>query len=438
MSRIKQIEEPVAKVSYDQWEVVIKTNFPQLLIPAKIGMALLAQFLINDITNAVAVVLIGPPASGKTISTNMFSGIKDFTYTSDNFTSKAFVSGAANVSREKLADVDLLPKIRHKLFIVRDLASLFSSSDEHLIEVLGRLTRILDGEGYSIDTGTHGQRGYQGDYLFFMLAATTPIQPRVWKSMGNLGPRMLFYRLKALPKTKKELVMQRGNHKHKVKEIACNTTTEGLIQTLWYKHQNGIDWNSDADPYEIRELIVTFAILLTKLRASIIKNKENEDDEGNISIESPDRAAAWLDNLARGHAVMQGRYQLEEKDLPIVLELAIDSGYTLRSIVFRALIKKGGNVTTNELIEITKKSQTSVLRTMKELVRLDVCVIKPALNDTAGRPQDALSLAEDFRWFGTETCREMLFKSEESDTDPGLESLLNNKQTESEGVLENK
>ncbi len=36
------------------------------------------------------------------------------------------------------------------------------------------LGAILDGQGLKTDSGTHGQRGYEGDYLFAWFGCTTP------------------------------------------------------------------------------------------------------------------------------------------------------------------------------------------------------------------------------------------------------------------------
>ena len=46
------------------------------------------------------------------IAINFFDGIKELTYSTDKFTPASFVSSAANVAKEDLADVDLLPRIQ--------------------------------------------------------------------------------------------------------------------------------------------------------------------------------------------------------------------------------------------------------------------------------------------------------------------------------------
>jgi hypothetical protein len=43
---------------------------------------------------------------------------------------------------------------------------MFSSRDDDLMEILGILTRILDGHGYESDSGAYGHRGYDEDIMF--------------------------------------------------------------------------------------------------------------------------------------------------------------------------------------------------------------------------------------------------------------------------------
>ncbi len=43
----------------------------------------------------------------------------------DNFTPKSFVSHAASVAQDKLGEIDLLPKIRNKTMLTKELAPLF-------------------------------------------------------------------------------------------------------------------------------------------------------------------------------------------------------------------------------------------------------------------------------------------------------------------------
>src|SRR5262249_51086902 len=97
--RIAQLTRPAESVTFEQWRGVIKANFSTLVRPAEICASVLAQLLLNDVSNPFALALVDVPASGKTITLNFFDGTTELTYTTDNFPPAAFVSHASNVKR---------------------------------------------------------------------------------------------------------------------------------------------------------------------------------------------------------------------------------------------------------------------------------------------------------------------------------------------------
>src|SRR3989344_6689571 len=206
--RVVKVKRPDHEVSFESWRDTIKKNFPEMVFPAEVAASVVAQLLITEITNPFALVLVDVPSSGKTITINFFDGIEGISYATDKFTPASFISNATNVKKEALPEIDLLPRIRYKILLIRDLATLFSKNEDSLNESLGLLTRVLDGEGLSTDSGVHGQRHYSGDYLFMMLAASTPIQPRGWKVMGSIGSRLFFLHMRSREKTETELAEQ--------------------------------------------------------------------------------------------------------------------------------------------------------------------------------------------------------------------------------------
>ena len=144
--RIKKLDKPERDMSFQEWQEIIKFNFPELLFSAETGLSIVSQILIKEITNPFALVLVDVPSAGKTIAVNFFADIRELAYPTDRFTPSSFVSNASNVKKSELKNIDLLPRIQYKLFIIRDLAPLFSKRDDDLNECLGILTRVLDGE----------------------------------------------------------------------------------------------------------------------------------------------------------------------------------------------------------------------------------------------------------------------------------------------------
>ncbi len=68
---------------------------------------------------------------------------------------------------------------REKGLITPDLTTLFGTKAVDLAD-FSILTRILDGQGLTIDSGVYGSRGYDGDYMFTWIGAMTPIPHKVW------------------------------------------------------------------------------------------------------------------------------------------------------------------------------------------------------------------------------------------------------------------
>ena len=103
--------------------------------------------------------------------------------------------------REKLEDIDMLPKIKNKCFLTPELAPTFGRKDEDLIQIIGIMTRILDGHGYESDTGAHGHRGYNEEMMFTWIGAPVDIPRKVHKLLGTIGPKLYFLRLPKVEKS---------------------------------------------------------------------------------------------------------------------------------------------------------------------------------------------------------------------------------------------
>jgi hypothetical protein len=237
-SRVVKLRRSPEPLNFAEWRAVLRDNFPALVKPATICASVIAQLLLNDVTNPFALALVDVPSSGKTITLNFFD-VPELIYSTDDFTPASFASHASNVRREELAQVDLLPRIRFKTMIIRDLAPIFGAKEDELLKSLGLLTRALDGEGLEIDSGVHGKRGYNGDWLFMLLAGTTPIPPRVFKIMGSLGSRLFFLTLHSPVKDDYELMAQNRGSTCGEKVGRCKQATRALLHSLWAANPNG-------------------------------------------------------------------------------------------------------------------------------------------------------------------------------------------------------
>lgn len=408
--RIKITEKPKREVDFKEWRDIIRANFHELLFAAEVGLSIIAQILIRDITNPFALVLVDVPSSGKTITINFFAEIDGLTYASDKFTPASFVSNASNVKKEKLGEIDLLPRLKYKMFLIRDLATLFSKRDEDLNECLGLLTRALDGEGLNTDSGVHGQRQYIGEYLFMILAGSTPIPPRVWKMMGNLGSRLFFLNINTKEKGEDELANQLTSLAYKEKEKHCQSATKNILQTLWHQHQEGVDWDKASDEQENKLIVARCARLLAKLRGviNVWQDKSHDGETYDYTlpvIEKPDRINQLFYNLCRGHALVCGRRQINQEDLRLIVELAVDSAPTIRAKLFRKIIEHDGEMKTCEVMSALNCSRPTALKEMEALKILGVCQTIQVSYGNTGEPEKTIYLSDDFKWFLSEECK---------------------------------
>ncbi len=411
--------EPSTAVEIEGWREIVKDNFPELVLPAEIGLSVIAQLLIEDIKNPFSLVYVDVPSSGKTITINFFSGLKELMYTTDNFTPASFVSHSANTSKKDLGKNDMLPQIRYKTLVIRDLAPIFAKNDEDVQAMLGILIRILDGEGLETNSGLYGKRGYTGDYLFMMLSASTPIRPRIWKVMGNLGSRLFFINIEGTEKSETELVDQL-RYSCRDKEFVCRQVTEDLIKTLWNKYPTGINWDKQKDDQNLMRIIARLAKILAKLRSSINVWEENvgskKYNHTQPITEMPNRLNQLIYNVTRGHALVCGRETLAVEDLCIALRVTLDSAPPNRSKIFKHLMQNNGHLNTTQIMDILKCSRPTALRSMEEMGILEIVETYGNMEDETmqfvGRPEQTITLCDKYKWFATEECLNLYRDSE--------------------------
>lgn len=379
---IAQLKQPgLGPVEIDQWRRGIESNFPDLRRAAETCLSVVCQLLIHEITNPFALVLIDAPSSGKTIVIDMFDGINGVTYSTDAFSPSAFVTHVAGRTKQQLEKIDLLPRIRHKALLIREMAVMMSDNDDALRQRLGQLTRVLDGDGYMTESGVHGQRGYKGDYMFTILAASTPFPRRVWELMSGLGHRLFFLGLHTPEKKASELMMHIGDGggaSFKEKQKYCRALTEDRIKTIWSMNPRGIDWDYAKDDMETKMIITELALFLRRFRGEIKAYTERDDDGKEITgtrpeIEDPSRINICLYNLARGHAVACGRNYVQWEDIDCVLTVALDTAPHPRPALLKALLCSAGSLTIKEVEKAIEMGTQNAKKEMFKFVKLGLC-----------------------------------------------------------------
>lgn len=379
------------------WKAVVAEHFPALVPIVEVCLANVCALLLRDLSNCPALVLVGQPSSLKTTALDFIQ--TDFTYQSDNFTPRSFVSHAANVDKQKLTtEVDLLPKLKHKVLLVKDLSPIFSRRIEDLEETIGILTRVLDGRGYQSDSGVHGSRGYKGEFLFGMLAATTPPDSKVWKVMSRLGPRLLFLAVDSQQESEEEqLQMFLSPLTYREKVDCCQKAVSTYLNQLWEYHGGfgGLEWDRAAGDKEILMALIRLAALGVKLRAQLPKEK----DFGNESydyipgiIEGPDRYRMLLFNLARGHAVLQGRKSLAIEDIKVAVRVTMSSASEERRRLIQAVLGTAEPISCQEAAKAIGCSDPTARIVANEMAKLGILTMPEGIGAMK------ITLAPEHEW----------------------------------------
>ncbi len=352
--RIAKLSPPVRPVALEEWRAVISEQFPKLASTAEVCASVVAQLLILDVANPFSLILTDRPGSGKTITINFFRKLPELMYFTSDFTPASFVTSIAARSEKQLQNIDLLPKIRWKTLLVKDLAPLLSDNDDVLRKRLGMMTDILDGEGYRTESGVHGSRGYGGDYLFMFLAASTPFAPRVWKLMTGMGHRFFFIGLDSKRKRIDELKSQIQSTHYQTKVTVCRESTHEFLRTLWSNNPAGITWNAEKDDDATIERICELSDFLSMFRGDIYVHEEKWTDGRSLAhteprVEDASRINQCLYNLVRGHAVICGRDYITEDDLEVAIRVVLDTAPAPRPRIFRELLRRNGVMTIGEV-----------------------------------------------------------------------------------------
>ena len=359
------------------WKSVVEENFLECSPAVAACLSCSAALLLEDVSVCPAVVLVGPPSTAKTTVLDFFE-IEGLTHKLDAFSAKAMVSHFASKDPSVLLkQVDMLPQIRHKVVFVADLSPMFSKRVDDLMENIGILTRVLDGQGYVSHSGVHGRRGEHGDYRFGFVAATTPIGGQVWRVMSSLGPRLMLFDMpvheETMAEQRKDMV---GTRTYADKVAICRKVVSSTLTDVWNDNGaqvGGLTWDRANDPEEVLNGIIKLAELGVVLRSVTSKERVITGHEYEYSpavMEGPARYRQSLYNLARGHAIVNGRHNLIIEDLDIPKRIVLSTGPVERLRILRHLINGGTITSGNEIAKIIGHAWNTADSVMKQMMQL--------------------------------------------------------------------
>jgi hypothetical protein len=397
---------------YDNLMKTMDGNLPQLRLQMELELSVKSILNIKNCTLPLALIVLGAPSSLKTQGIELFRKWP-CTYYTDNFSAKSFVSHNTSVTREQLKEIDLLPKIVNKMFLTPELAPTFASKDDDLIQILGIITRVLDGQGYFSNSGAQGGRGYKGQMMFVWIGAAVDIPRKVHKYLSTLGPKLYFLRLpkEVYNNPEEEYFKQVKGVDFGRKVGAINDAFFDYLK--WFElcpfaeveKISGlpkIAWNPDKDNEESIRYIIRLGRLLARLRGSVptwdtSHSQGSEYAYGIATIEEPSRAITQLMNLARGHALSQGRNYITKEDVTVVIKVVLSTASIERVAVFDLLLAHGGKLQTSIIKDSLNVSSPTANRTMAEFRAIGLVDTE----DVGSSHVNEMTLKPEFDWFLT-------------------------------------
>jgi hypothetical protein len=336
-------------------EKTVGAHFPEALDSVKASLGVAAISCFSDQTHPMALIFVATPGAGKSTQLGFLMPIGDddplnaYFYRCDDFTPKSFVSHRADRNEKQLMKIDLLPQLRDKVLITKELAPLFKGKREEIVENFARLTAVLDGEGLVTNSGAHGRRGYTGRYVFQWLGAVArpSLTAELLAVIAELGPRMLFYDGDRPLNTTAGLVKLGQTAASDQGQQQCRDAVRAFVTTLY---QRVPPRSTTTDTITVSEaqltLIALWAQVLARLRTTLLV-----DTSGTFEIapEHCERIFWLLRSLALGGALAHGRNAVNDYDLAQVAHTALSSGIHGRARALRAVLECGGSATTPEI-----------------------------------------------------------------------------------------
>ena len=387
----------------------VKHHYPNLLGSVHACLAVFGAMALKGRTKPLSLIFETASGYGKTATLQMVfpigeSDLKKYVYRSDKFTPKAFVSHAANVSASDLSEIDLLPKLENKVLVTKELAPILRGREEELKENFSTLISVLDGKGFTSDTGMRGQRGYDRPLLFNWIGATTPLPASTHRMMAQLGTRLLFFEVPAIEPTEEELVAYAERDDAGDAENACQKAVNKFLEEFFKRHPVGSVRPDDLPISKDRlSMLVRWASLLVHGRAEVKFEKEGNSEPKPVAVgmaEGPFKVILYFKDLARGHALIHGRTEVNDADIAFIAEVALSSlpGH-LRPIV-RELHRRGA-ADAPTCAKLCQCSRPTVRKYFQELTLLGIATA------TKGSPQsnepDQLILADAYQWLNLES-----------------------------------
>jgi hypothetical protein len=360
-------------------EEAVGRFYPELLPATKCSLAVVCLTAFKDRTKPVALILESPSGFGESAVVQMLfpiinsdgsSATGSYIYRCDKFSPKSFVSHAANVHADKLKDIDLLPKLKNKTLVTKEMAPIFRGREQEMEENFSTIIAVLDGKGLMTNSGTKGRRGYGHNIIFNWVGATTPLPPKTHRMMSQLGTRLLFYEIPSeLPTEDALLAYAEQDGAAQAEAVSQEAVNKFIIDFFRAHPVDSVPPESVVIPRDRGRELARWAFFVAYGSRAI--NYEHEKSRGWMPVsgarpEGPYKVLNYFKELARAHALIHGRTEVTAEDMDMVSVVAISSiPHHLRPIVRR--LRRAGSITSTECASLCSVSRPTSRKYLTEL-----------------------------------------------------------------------
>ena len=378
------------KQSVDLFHRTMSKYFPDRTLELDILIAICASFFVKDITQPIALFLLGNPATGKS---TLFEIIKELPVIlwRDNLTSASLLSAAPNIEPGD----QLLHQLDRKVLTIPEFAPLANNKEAK--QLMPDFTRLLDGNSFVRHSG-YGVIGSTEAQKFNMIGAMVRVSPKLWDLFGNMGPRLVFLRLpdreQSLDQTVTRLTKLSSDRSYTEKLEVARKIVLAFYQNITKFYPNGITWNKEDDHVDTLDQIAKLAVLVAKMRA--VLPKQSQKYEGKPLVEDPTRIFMTLSGIVKCYAFIHGKTHVSPDELKVAFRIATDSVPPERSSVLHALVNNGGVITSKKYSDLEQVSSKTTFTRFHEMVRLGIC--EPTKKSNKTNPLDSIVLKDDWLW----------------------------------------
>lgn len=342
--------------------------------------------------NALWMFLVGPSSSGKSTILSAFNGCTTQSIHRSSITKTALVSGRASDTGN---DPSILPRLKNKCLIIKDLTMLLSSNTAEQEAVFGTLRDAYD-QDLSLSYGNGQVRDY-GDLNFSWLAGVTEVIHTF--NRADVGERFL----------KIDIVDPAVNEFESIKRAISNKDTKGSYDYLKKITKGFVNhiWDGDyEDPDNLPEIpadqlqTITCAALVISYLRTKIKIERDGTIDFRFRKEFGHRVAIQLGKLVRFLCIVFQKESLTDEEMKnYVLKVTLDTCTSIKTELIWWLMKRFkqyGGAMAIELEGDAGLSRQTIDKHLNSMIETNILKAKNRTNGKPGRPDKIYYPTDEF------------------------------------------